>query len=80
VAAGAGHRAARLTPGRSAGTADERRNEPIHRSVSAHRFTPEQKKAATRAAWQKKRDELSATERVGQNDDAYLLPESAVVR
>jgi hypothetical protein len=48
--------------------------------VSAHRFTPEQKKAATRAAWQKKRDELSATERVGQNDDAYLLPESAVVR
>ena len=44
------------------------------------KLTPEQKKAATRAAWQKKRDELSATERVGQNDDAYLLPESAVVR
>lgn len=44
------------------------------------KLTPEQKKAATRAAWQKKRDELSAMERVGQNDDTYLLPESAVLR
>ena len=43
-------------------------------------LTPEQKKAATRAAWQKKRDELSAMERVGHNDDTYLLPESAVLR
>jgi hypothetical protein len=38
------------------------------------KLTPDQKKAATRAAWQKKRAELTAMERVGQNDDTYILP------
>jgi colicin import membrane protein len=38
------------------------------------KLTPEQKKAATQAAWQKKRADLTAMERVGQRDDTYLLP------
>ncbi len=38
------------------------------------KLSPEQKKAATRQAWQKKRADLSWMERVGQNDDSYLLP------
>lgn len=38
------------------------------------KLTPEQKKAATQQAWAKKRAELTDTERVGQNDDTYLLP------
>jgi colicin import membrane protein len=38
------------------------------------KLSPEQKKAATQQAWQKKRAELSWMERVGQNDDSYLLP------
>ena len=37
-------------------------------------MTPEQKKAASLAAWQKKRSELNAIERVGQEDDTYILP------
>jgi hypothetical protein len=39
------------------------------------KLTPGQKKAATQAAWQKKRADLSWMERVGQNDDNYLLTE-----
>jgi predicted Fe-S protein YdhL (DUF1289 family) len=39
------------------------------------KFTPGQKKAATQKAWQKKRADLDWMERVGQNDDSYLLPE-----
>jgi hypothetical protein len=39
------------------------------------KLTPAQKKAATQAAWQKKRADLSWMERVGQNDDSYLLTE-----
>jgi hypothetical protein len=37
-------------------------------------MTPEQKSAARKAAWAKKRDELSGTEAVGQRDDTYVLP------
>ena len=39
------------------------------------KLTSEQKKAATQKAWQKKRADLDWMERVGQNDDSYLLPE-----
>ena len=38
------------------------------------KLTPGEKQAATRAAWAKKRAELNAIERVGQNDDTYILP------
>ena len=38
------------------------------------KLTPGEKQAATRASWAKKRAELTAIERVGQNDDTYILP------
>jgi len=38
------------------------------------KMTPAEKQAVTRAAWAKKRAELDALERVGQNDDDNLLP------
>ena len=38
------------------------------------KMTPEQKQAARKSAWEKKRAELSGVERVGQNDDTYVLP------
>jgi hypothetical protein len=37
-------------------------------------MTPEQKAAARKAAWAKKREELSGIEAVGQRDDSYVLP------
>jgi hypothetical protein len=38
------------------------------------KMTPEQKQAARKSAWAKKRSELSGIERVGQRDDTYVLP------
>ena len=38
------------------------------------KMTPAQKQAVRRAAWTKKRAELTATERVAQNDDTDILP------
>ena len=38
------------------------------------KMTPAQKQAARKSAWEKKRAELNAIERVGQNDDTYVLP------
>ncbi len=38
------------------------------------KMTPEQKQAARKSAWAKKRSELSGIERVGQRDDTYILP------
>jgi hypothetical protein len=35
---------------------------------------PEQKQAARKAAWAKKRAELDGIERTGQRDDSYVLP------
>ena len=37
-------------------------------------MTPAQKQAVKKAAWNKKRAELDATEAVGQRDDTYPLP------
>ena len=37
-------------------------------------MTPSQKQAARKAAWAKKRAELTGIERVGQEDDTYILP------
>ena len=37
-------------------------------------MTPAQKTAARKAAWAKKREELSGMEAVGQRDDTYVLP------
>jgi hypothetical protein len=38
------------------------------------KMTPEQKRAARKSAWAKKRAELSGIERVGQRDDTDVLP------
>ena len=38
------------------------------------KMTPAQKQAVRRAAWTKKRAELTAVERVAQNDDTDILP------
>jgi hypothetical protein len=38
------------------------------------KMTPEQKQAARKSAWEKKRSELSGIERAGQRDDTYILP------
>jgi hypothetical protein len=37
-------------------------------------LTPEQKQAVRKASWEKKREELSGIEAVGQRDDTYVLP------
>ena len=37
-------------------------------------MTTEQKQAARKSAWEKKRTELNAIERAGQRDDTYILP------
>ena len=37
-------------------------------------LTPQQKQAVRQASWDKKRDELSGIEQVGQRDDSYVLP------
>lgn len=37
-------------------------------------MTPAQKAAVRKAAWAKKREELSGIEAVGQRDDSYVLP------
>jgi len=42
--------------------------------ASWDKMTPEQKQAARKSAWAKKRAELSGIERVGQRDDTYILP------
>jgi hypothetical protein len=39
-----------------------------------NKMTPEQKQAARKSAWAKKRAELDGIERTGQNDDTYILP------
>jgi hypothetical protein len=39
-----------------------------------NKMTPEQKQAARKTAWAKKRAELDGIERVGQRDDSYVLP------
>jgi hypothetical protein len=42
------------------------------------KLTPAEKQAVTQAAWKKKRSELNAIERVGQNDDTYILPSEKI--
>ena len=37
-------------------------------------LTPEQKQAVRQASWDKKREELTGIEQVGQRDDTYVLP------
>jgi len=37
-------------------------------------LSPQQKQAVRQASWDKKRDELSGIEQVGQRDDSYVLP------
>jgi hypothetical protein len=37
-------------------------------------LTPQQKQAVRQASWDKKREDLTGIERVGQRDDTYVLP------